>query len=159
MCFILLFLIIINKLFDGIININLFCIYIVLIGKSTLASIYNVLREDKTEYFEASDCMEGFTKGIWSLKERIKVEHNACDKINVLDLEGLEDEDIHYFVVVAMALSKAMLLCANYNGSPRFKFDMLKHYNLEFVFINKIIFVFHHQLSMFKYQLINKQKL
>mmetsp|Transcript_53578 Transcript_53578/g.48190 ORF Transcript_53578/g.48190 Transcript_53578/m.48190 type:complete len:593 (-) Transcript_53578:29-1807(-) len=96
------------------------------VGKSTLAStIYNVLRNNRDEYFEASDGMAGFTKGIWTLREQIKVAHNAKDKINILDLEGLEDEDIiHYFVVVAMALSKAMLLCANYNGSPRFKFDM-----------------------------------
>eukprot|EP01084_Bolivina_argentea_P128396 226962_1 len=98
------------------------------VGKSTLSStIYNVMRNDKNEYFAASDCLEGFTKGIWTLKESIKVSKANCDSINVLDLEGLEDEDIiHYLVVVAMALSKALLLCARYDGTPRFKFDVFK---------------------------------
>eukprot|EP01084_Bolivina_argentea_P128398 226968_1 len=99
-------------------------------GKSTLASsIYNVMRENKEEYFEASDCMEGFTKGIWTLNQQTKKAKIKYDYIDVLDLEGLEDVDsIHYLVVVAMALSKAILLCADYR-SPRFKFDMFKTIN------------------------------
>eukprot|EP01084_Bolivina_argentea_P128397 226964_1 len=57
------------------------------VGKSTLSStIYNVMRNDKNEYFAASDCLEGFTKGIWTLKESIKVSKANCDSINVLDL-------------------------------------------------------------------------
>lgn len=97
------------------------------VGKSTLGStIYNIMRNNKDEYFKASDCMEGFTKGIWTLNHQTKCLFADRDKVDVLDLEGLEDENsIHYLVVVAMALSKALLLCANY-AIPRFKFDMFK---------------------------------
>eukprot|EP00484_Ammonia_sp_Unknown_P023785 CAMPEP_0197032984 /NCGR_PEP_ID=MMETSP1384-20130603/11512_1 /TAXON_ID=29189 /ORGANISM="Ammonia sp." /LENGTH=579 /DNA_ID=CAMNT_0042462723 /DNA_START=71 /DNA_END=1810 /DNA_ORIENTATION=- len=99
------------------------------VGKSTLSSaIYNALRGDRTNYFEASAvAMESFTKGIWSLNERTKVRLGAKDTVNVLDLEGIDDEDvIHYLVVVAMTLSKAILLCANYTVNPRFQFSMFK---------------------------------
>jgi energy-coupling factor transporter ATP-binding protein EcfA2 len=99
------------------------------VGKSTLASaIYNFMRSNRNNYFEISgEALASFTKGIWALNDRTKVSQAKCDRIDVLDLEGIDDEDvIHYLVVVAMSLSKAMLLCANYAGSPRFQFSMLK---------------------------------
>lgn len=99
------------------------------VGKSTLSStMYNVMRGTKDEYFKVShNSMFTFTRGIWSLTEDIKVRYADKDKIDILDLEGIDDEDvIHYLVVVSMALSKAILLCASYRGNPRFQFSMLK---------------------------------
>lgn len=100
------------------------------VGKSTLSStMYNVMRNDRNDYFEISgESLESFTRGIWSLNEHTKVEKAIRDKINVLDLEGIDTDDtIHYLVVVAMALSKAMLFCADYTGrNPRFMFSIFK---------------------------------
>eukprot|EP01083_Nonionella_stella_P293237 997202_1 len=98
------------------------------VGKSTLASsVYNQMRGDKHEYFKISASQESFTKGIWSLKENVKVSKLAYDDrygIDILDLEGLANSNsIHYLVVIAMALSDGIVLC---NLGKRFNFDALE---------------------------------
>eukprot|EP00484_Ammonia_sp_Unknown_P029231 CAMPEP_0197025524 /NCGR_PEP_ID=MMETSP1384-20130603/5829_1 /TAXON_ID=29189 /ORGANISM="Ammonia sp." /LENGTH=563 /DNA_ID=CAMNT_0042454061 /DNA_START=37 /DNA_END=1725 /DNA_ORIENTATION=+ len=99
-------------------------------GKSTLSTaIYNAQRGDRRDYFEVSGkSIESFTRGIWSLNERTKVSQSAKDRVDLLDLEGIADEDvIHYLVVIAMTLSKAILVCANLrNGNCRIDFPIFK---------------------------------
>eukprot|EP01083_Nonionella_stella_P082417 227466_1 len=97
-------------------------------GKSTLTStLYNIMRGDKRPYFEISDGMESFTRGIWALKDVVKAAHADKDSVygwDVLDLEGLANSNaIHYLVVVALALSDAIALCGL---KKRFNFDALK---------------------------------
>jgi len=84
--------------------------------------------------------MASFTKGIWCLKQDTKLLYAKYDKIYVLDLEGIDNEDfIHYLFVISMVLLKAILLCANYTGSgTRFKFSMFKTIETVFRLFKKI---------------------
>eukprot|EP01083_Nonionella_stella_P082416 227465_1 len=97
------------------------------VGKSTLSSMmYNIMRGDKVDYFEISGGMESFTKGIWALKDNIKTMKAKEDSAygwDILDLEGLANShEIHYLVVIAMALSDAIVVC---DIGKRFNFDAL----------------------------------
>lgn len=89
-------------------------------GKSTLGStLYNVQRGDEHDYFDMSDSLASFTQGIWAVKQN----RPEVDKIGVLDLQGLENEaHVHYMGIVAMTLSKAVVLCSS---GARFDFSML----------------------------------
>eukprot|EP01083_Nonionella_stella_P259645 886272_1 len=93
-------------------------------GKSTLAStIYNIMREDKVDYFEIDSKFNfDFTGGISVLrnvKSRTAVQDSPYGW-DVLDMQGLTDS----LVAMALTLSDAIALC---QLERRCNFEALEH--------------------------------
>jgi hypothetical protein len=103
-------------------NINSFiaCLGQPGVGKSTFGSnYYKKLFKVKNDYFESSDSIESFTKGIWMITDEERRKIPEYIKRDILDVEGFQIDDPKswkYVMIIAFLSTDLIIL----NNKPRY---------------------------------------
>ena len=103
-------------------NINSFiaCLGQPGVGKSTFGSnYYKKLYKVKNDYFESSDSIETFTKGIWMITDEERRKIPEYIKRDILDVEGFQIDDPKswkYVMIIAFLSTDLIIL----NNKPRY---------------------------------------